>query len=115
MCIRDREGNGAIAGALSYVVTESMMVAAGLGLLARHLLTARRVRRVALCLVAGGAQLAVGWPLRHLPVVLPAAAGLAAYGAAVVLLRVPTQAERDLARRVLGRALGRVRRLLPGR
>ena len=110
-----RYGNGAIAGALSYVVTESMMVAVGLGLLARHLLTARRMRRVALCLVAGGAQFAAGWPLRQLPVVLPAAAGLAAYGTAVVLLRVPTPAERDLTRRVIGRAVERGRRLLPAR
>ena len=111
---KHRFGNGAIAGALSYVVTESLMVVIGLALLARHLLDARRAGRVARCVLAGLAQFAAGWPLRRMFVLFPAVAGLAAYLAVVIILRVPTPAERAMVTRLAANVLGRARRLLPG-
>jgi O-antigen/teichoic acid export membrane protein len=107
-----RFGNGAIGGVLSYVVTESSMVVIGLVVLARHLVDAPRLRRVGACALAGVAQFAAGWPLRDRFVALPAVAGLVAYAAAVLVLRIPTPAERDLVRRLAGRASGKLARLV---
>ena len=60
----DRYGNGAIGGALAYVVTETVILTLGIAKIAPYLVNRRTFGRVARCAVAGGASLAASWWLR---------------------------------------------------
>ncbi len=110
-----RFGNGAIAGALSYVVTESTMVVVGIVVLAPRLITRARLHRIVRCLAAGGLQLAAAWPFRHQIVAIPGVVGLAVYCAAIVVLRIPTPTERRLVADAAERVISRISRRLRDR
>jgi O-antigen/teichoic acid export membrane protein len=59
-----RYHNGAMGGALAYVVTESLMLTAGIIKLAPRLIDRVSLARIARCVLAGGAMFVAGWPLR---------------------------------------------------
>jgi O-antigen/teichoic acid export membrane protein len=94
-------GNGAIGGALAYLVTELLMVVAGIAYLVPHLLTSARISRILRCALAGVAMTLTGWPLRDQFVVVPGVVVLGAYVTVVLVLRVPSESEQAQARSVL--------------
>jgi len=103
-------GNGAIGGALSFIITELGMNIVGVWLLPHGSLGRSNVRTGALGLIAGLAMVAVAWPLRSYFLALPIAAGAVAYIALIVILRVLPQDDwqllGDLARGALRRMMG---------
>lgn len=95
--------NGAIGGALSFVITEAGMVAAAFWLLAPSLWTAPRVHRVVKCVVGGAALVGVALTLRNQSFVLAVAAGSVAYIATISALRVLGPDELALVKAILAR------------
>ncbi|MFZ1400283.1 MAG: flippase [Candidatus Promineifilaceae bacterium] len=81
-------GNGAIGGALAFVVTELGMVAAGLILLPKGTLNRSTAWYAARVLLAGLGMAAVAWLLRDQFILLPVVAGTAVYLTSILLLRV---------------------------
>ena len=107
-------GNGAIGGALSFILTELAMNIVGIWLLPRGSLGRSNVRVAALGLTAGLAMVAVAWPLRGYFLGLPIAAGAVVYAALIVILRVLPSEDwqlagslvRGVAQRLQGRGPG---------
>lgn len=81
-------GNGAIGGAISFVVTEMGMLIAGLIFLPRGLLGWSNVWVAVRVLLAGGGMLAAVWPWREAFIGVPLAIGAAAYLVLILLLRL---------------------------
>lgn len=81
-------GNGALGGALSFIVTETAMNIVGLWLLPRGSLGWSNVRVAVLGLLAGLAMVGAAWPLREHFIGLPVVVGAMVYVALIVLLRV---------------------------
>jgi O-antigen/teichoic acid export membrane protein len=104
----DREfDNGAIGGALAYVVTETLLITIGIWKVAPDLISSVTIARIARCSVAGAAMLAVSWPLRDRFFIIPGAVSLVVYVVVVVVLRTLTDQEKSM--------IWRVRSKLPGR
>lgn len=81
-------GNGAIGGALSYVITELGMVIAGIRLLPKGTLGGGNGRFAARVGLAGCAMVAVVWSLQNYLIVIPIVAGAVVYLALALLLGV---------------------------
>lgn len=81
-------GNGAMGGALAFVVTEGGMLAIGLWLIPRGNLGRSNAVRAVKVLLAGFIMVAVTWWLRDKFILLPIILGAVSYVAAIVLLRV---------------------------
>ena len=96
--------NGAIGGALAYVVTESMQLVVGIWLIAPFLARRRTAWYVTRVLLAGGIMFAAGWPLRELPLPIPVAVCALVYVVAVLVFKV----FRDDQRHMIGEMLARV-------
>ena len=96
-----RYDNGAIGGALAYIVTELFQVIAGVLILAPSVLNRRTALRFGQCALAGAAMLASGWPLRDRFFVVPAAVGSVVFFLVMVVLRVADDFERKQVRTVL--------------
>jgi O-antigen/teichoic acid export membrane protein len=105
----DRYGNGAIGGALAYVVTELFQVVAGIVVLAPHLASRRTLTRVGRVGIAGAALLAAGWPLRERFFLISAVVGSAAFLIVLVILRTFDSGERDIASNLAGKVTRRWR------
>jgi O-antigen/teichoic acid export membrane protein len=100
--------NGAIGGAIAYVLTESMMLAVGVWKLAPHLADRAVLQRAGRCLIAGAAMLAAVWPLRWTFIALPIGVGATVYVGMVLTLRIPDDEERAAVRSVVERAMAKV-------
>ncbi len=96
--------NGAIGGALAYLVTESVMVAIGLWKIVPYILDGATVWRTVRLVLAGGTMLAVVWPLRDQFLAIPIAVGAVVYSVAVILLGVVSREEMVMLRDVVARA-----------
>ncbi|MEM7118243.1 MAG: flippase [Chloroflexota bacterium] len=81
-------GNGAIGGAVAFIITELGMVAAGLWLLPKGSLGKENAWIGARVLFAGLTMFTAVWFLRHTFIVIPIAVGAVVYGALILLLRV---------------------------
>jgi len=92
----DRFGNGAIGGAIAFIITETFQFAIGLWRVAPHLVNRATAWRIGRILIAGGAMMACTWPLREQFILLPIGVGAITYGVAVVALRVVGADERAL-------------------
>jgi O-antigen/teichoic acid export membrane protein len=92
----DRWGNGAIGGALAYVVTESLQFVIGIAVIAPYLLRRSTVWRSVRILLAGGLMFAAGWPLRDRFLLVPVVACACIYAVAIVALRVLGDEEKRL-------------------
>jgi O-antigen/teichoic acid export membrane protein len=99
----DRYGNGAIGGAIAYLVTEAFQFVFGLVVVGRFLLTRPMLWRMARIGVAGAVMLVVGLWLRPAFLPLTVAACAAIYVLLVVALRVLNEDERRMVRGVLTR------------
>jgi O-antigen/teichoic acid export membrane protein len=86
-------GNGAIGAAAVTTATEVFMMTVGLKLLPRGIFDASTLVQIGRCLGAGILMAAVVIPLRHLPIVLPVAAGGLSYAVAALALRAVSIAE----------------------
>jgi O-antigen/teichoic acid export membrane protein len=109
---RDRFGNGAIGGALSFLVTELLILVVLVWKVTPALVERRTVVRTVKCLIAGSAIIVAAWPLRTQFIAIPVIAGSIAYGVMVFVLRIPDEDERQLAHRMWSRfrSLGPARR-----
>jgi O-antigen/teichoic acid export membrane protein len=81
-------GNGAIAGALSFIVTEFGMAAIGIWLLPKGSLGWSNVRAGAKIIGSGLAMAAAAWWLRDMFIAIPIAAGAITYISLIAILRV---------------------------
>ncbi len=90
----DRFGNGAIGGALAYVVTESLMLTIGLVKFGPQVLSSAIVSRIGRTFAAGLVMLGAVWPLRDEPLIVPLAVGGIVYVVAVVVVRALGPEER---------------------
>ena len=106
----DRWDNGAIGGALSYVVTEAIQFVVGLVVIAPFLISRSVAWRSARVLLAGGLMALAVWPLRDVFVIVPAAVGAVVYALAILALRALDGDQREM----LSGALARLRRAAPG-
>ena len=87
-------GNGAIGGAVSYAITESLMLAGAIYLLPRGSLDRGSAAFVGRVLVCGAMMTAVVIPLRGHELPVPIAAGVLTYVLAIVTLGVLTDDDR---------------------
>lgn len=86
--------NGAIGGALAYIVTETAILVVGVRRFAPHVVNRAMVERVAKCLFAGGCMVAAIWPLRDVVLVVPVAIGALVYVGVTVVSSTLTEEER---------------------
>jgi O-antigen/teichoic acid export membrane protein len=100
----DHYGNGAMGGAMSYVVTESLMLTVGVIKIAPGLIDRKVLTRLARCAIAGLAMFLVGWPLRDRFFLVPGGLAVLVYLVIIVALRTFNADEREL----LGRAVRKV-------
>jgi O-antigen/teichoic acid export membrane protein len=96
----DRWDNGAIGGAISFVITESLQFAIGISIVAPYLLQRVTMWRAVRILAAGGVMVACAWPFRDRFAAIPVAIGAMVYVAAVFALRVVGHEERHLLKRL---------------
>jgi O-antigen/teichoic acid export membrane protein len=96
----DREfDNGAIGGALAYVVTEALLIVIGMWKVAPGLLNSVTWLRIGRLAVAGAAMLAVSWPLRDRFFVIPGLVSVVVYVVVILALRTLNDSERVLLQR----------------
>ncbi|MCA9932486.1 MAG: flippase [Anaerolineales bacterium] len=93
-----RFGNGALGGALAFIITETGMTIAGLIMLPRGALTRRNGWLAARIALAGALMFAAAWPLRNLFFLIPVAVGALVYLALSWLLRLLSPEETALLR-----------------
>ena len=98
--------NGALGGALAYVVTESMMLIVGMRVITPFLIERSTVSRFARVVAAGGLMVAAAWPTRGTTLALTIVVGAFAFAIASLVLRVVGEDERRLARTLIGRVRG---------
>jgi O-antigen/teichoic acid export membrane protein len=84
---QDRFANGAIGISVSNIISEVLMVTLGAALLPRTMLSGGLARATAQALIAGGAMVATGLALNHLPAVIGAMASMIAYLITLFLVR----------------------------
>ena len=96
-------GNGAIGGALAYVVTEGLMVVVGLWRVVPYVVDRTMGWRAARVLGAAGVMAAAAWPVHQRFVAIPIAVAVVVYGVAIVVLGVVTDDDKQIAARALAR------------
>lgn len=102
-------GNGAIGGALSYLLAEMGMTVVGILILPRKTFSWSNVRTVVLAMVAGLAMAGVCWWWRDAFLAVPVALGAVVYTALIVLLRIVPQEDIALVTQVATQLFARVR------
>ena len=101
-------GNGAIGGAISFVITEAGMMIMGLTQLPKGALGRSNVWAAIRTLAAGLVMVAVIWWLRDAPIYLPILLGIVAYAAMVLMLRLIPSEDWALFRNILRDAKARL-------
>lgn len=98
-----RFDNGAIGGALAYVVTEGLLIVVGVATIGAGLLTRGTLARIVRCTIAGALMLAVAWPLRDEFFVIPGVVSVLTYLVAILALRTLSAEERQHVQRAFSR------------
>jgi len=96
-----RFGNGAMGGALAFVITELGMMIAGLMLLPRGSLTRTNLWVAARVILAGLVMMAAAWQFEHLFIGIPILVGAVTYIGCVLLLRIVPKADFELLQSLL--------------
>lgn len=91
-------GNGAIGGALAFIVTEFGMIMAGLRLLPKGTLGKANAWRAARIFIAGLIMLFAVWTWRDAFILIPILIGVVAYGIMILIMRVLPKEDWDLLR-----------------
>jgi O-antigen/teichoic acid export membrane protein len=81
-------GNGAIGGALSYLITECCMCIAGICLLPKGSLSWSNARTGAMIVIAGLIMMAASWWVRDMFIAIPVILGAFTYISLIAILRV---------------------------
>ncbi|NTU77958.1 MAG: flippase [Chloroflexales bacterium] len=102
-------GNGALGGAISFSITELLMLAAAILLLPKGTLNWRNVRTVVLSLAAGLGMVAVAWSLRDFNLVLAVLAGGVIYPVLVLLLRILSPEDIELLKAGVTQVIAKLR------
>ncbi|MEM9038271.1 MAG: flippase [Actinomycetota bacterium] len=102
----DQFGNGAIGGALAYVVTEGIVLVVAVKVMAPNVVNGAMFIRLLKCGVAAGVMAAAIWPLRSIFVLVPIGVGAAVYLIGIVVLRTLDERETE----AVGALVDRVRR-----
>jgi hypothetical protein len=105
-----RFDNGAIGGAIAFVITEAGMMAAGLLLLPRGTFGWNNVMLAARIFLAGGLMAVVTWPLRDAFILIPVVVGALIYFTLIVILRVVPKDDWSLLLSMAQSILGRFRK-----
>lgn len=103
-------GNGAIGGAIAFVVTELAMLVTGLWLLPAGSLGRTTASLAGRVVLAGLAMAAVAWWWRDAFIAIPIVAGAAVYTGLVLLLQAIPREDREMALSLLQGGLRRIRR-----
>ena len=103
-------GNGAIGGAISFIVTELGMLLIGLKLLPKGSLGRSNIVTALKAVLAGGLMVAATWWARPYFIGLPIAIGMVVYTAAVLLLRVVPKDDLELFKSMALNVIARFRR-----
>ncbi len=106
-------GNGAIGGALSFLVTEALSLVFVLRITARGNVDRTVVRRTVSCIAVGAVMLAVVWPLRERFILMPVVVGAAVYVIGILLLRALDDEEKDMISKLVRRGSRRGGSCLP--
>lgn len=86
--------NGAIGGALAYLITESVLVIVGLTFVAPYLVDRVFVWRVARIGLCGALLFVTSWPLRDLMLLVPITVGVVVYVVSILVSRVLDENDR---------------------
>jgi O-antigen/teichoic acid export membrane protein len=81
-------GNGALGGAVSYLVTEAGMIAFGVYWLRREVFNRESLTHTLRVVAAGAGMVAATWHFREMMVALPIAVGAASYTGLILLFKV---------------------------
>jgi O-antigen/teichoic acid export membrane protein len=100
---RDVANNGALGGAMAYVVTELFMVIIGVWRLAPETFRGDSLIRLLKILTAGGLMVVAAWPLNALFLPVPIAVGTVVFIGAIHVFGILTDDERDMVRRLAAR------------
>jgi O-antigen/teichoic acid export membrane protein len=103
-------GNGAIAGALSFIVTECAMTIVGIRLLPNGSLGWSNVRTAASIAIAGMIMIGATWWLRDMFIAIPILIGAICYISTIGILRVVPGEEFALLKQMAQGILRRIRR-----
>jgi O-antigen/teichoic acid export membrane protein len=103
-------GNGAIGGALSFLVTEIGMVIVGITLLPKGTMGWSNLRFFLLALLAGLGMVGVVWWWRDAFIAIPILLGAVTYLSLIALLRVVPAEDVALARNLGAQMINRIRR-----
>ena len=95
--------NGAIGGAMSYMVTEAFMLGVGLACLAPLTFAGASLMRIVKILGVGAVMVLTVWPMRDAFILVPVVVGAAVFVGGVLALGVLTPEERQMSRRLLAR------------
>lgn len=99
----DRFDNGAIGGAVAYVVTEVLQFVVGVGVVAPFLATRAMAWRTVRVIAAGGVMVIAVLPIRDSGMIPTIVAGVVVYAVAVLVFRVLDPAHRAMANDLLRR------------
>jgi O-antigen/teichoic acid export membrane protein len=102
-------GNGAIGGALAFVVTELGMLIAGLYLIPRDILSWKNIWLAVRALLAGLLMVAAIWWLRDTFILLPVIVGGIVYTSLVLLMRLVSHEDQELFKSLGLSVLNRIR------
>lgn len=103
--IMDRAtGNGAVAGALGYVVTESMMVVVAVRKISPELFSGPNTIKICKIVTAGALMFVASWPVREQFLLVPIVVGAVVFVASVFVLRILSEDDRYL----LGKLTARI-------
>jgi O-antigen/teichoic acid export membrane protein len=102
-------GNGALGGALTFLITEFAMVTSSILFMPKNTLQWSNVRTAALSLLSGLTMMAASWWCRETMMPLAILIGAVTYIGMVFLLRIVPREDLLLAREIGAQALGRLR------
>lgn len=106
-------GNGALGGAISFVITELGMLLAGLTLLPAGALTRANLRTALRIIIAGLLMVAVAWQFEALFIAVPVLMGALTYVTAVFVLRIIPREDINLLQGICQPLLNKFRRPQP--
>lgn len=95
--------NGAIGGAMAYLVTEALMSAVGLWKIAPYLVSRATAWRVGRNLLAGLLMVGASYPFRDRFLAIPVLVAVVVYFVAILALRIVTDDERAMVAQVLAK------------
>jgi O-antigen/teichoic acid export membrane protein len=102
-------GNGAIGGALAYIVTELLILVVAIWKLMPDLLNGQIRVRLVKCAIAGAAMVACTYPLREQFIAIPIVVGVISYAVATLILRTLTPEEHRIVRHAWSGVVGIIR------